>query len=62
MDEEIITPEYELINKEYEIKINDNKIRIEINNDEIIIILIIGISYYKYIKKYKYEEIIKDQI
>ena len=55
-----IEQEYEQINKEYEIKINDNKIRIEINNDEIIIILIIGISYYKYIKKYKYEEIIKD--
>ena len=46
--------------KEYEIKKGDNKIRIEINNDEIIIILIIGLSYYKYIKKYKYEEIVKE--
>ena len=60
VEQETITPEYEEIKKEYEIKINDNKIRIEINNDEIIFILIIGLSYYKYIKKYKYEEIIKE--
>ena len=45
------------IKKEYKMKINDDKLRIEINNDEIIFILIIGISNYKYIKKYKYEEI-----
>ena len=58
-DQETITPEYEEFKKEYEIKINDNKIRIETNNDEIIFILTIGISFYKYIKKYKYNEIIK---
>ena len=45
-EEETITPEYEEINKEYEIKINDNILRIEINNNEIIFILRIGISYY----------------
>ena len=56
-EQETITPEYEEINKEYEMKVNDNKLRIEINNDEIIFILIIDISYYKYIKKYEYEEI-----
>ena len=60
VEQETITPEYEEIKKEYEIKINNNKLRIELNNDEIIFILIIGISYYKYIKKYKYEEIIKE--
>ena len=57
---ETITPEYEEIKEEYEIKVNDNKLRIEIKNDEIIFILIIDISYYKYIKKYKYEEIKKE--
>ena len=50
----------EKIKKEYEIKIDDNKLRIEINNDEIIFILILGLSYYKYIKEYKYNEIIRE--
>ena len=36
-------------------KINDNRLRIEINNNKIKFILIIGLSYYKYIKEYKYE-------
>ena len=47
-------PKYE------EIKINYNKLRIEINNDKIIFTLIIGISNYKYIKEYKYKEIIDE--
>ena len=51
IDKEKINPEYEEIKKEYEIKINDNILRIEINNDKIISILIIGISNYKYIKE-----------
>ena len=59
-EEDIITPEYEEIKEEYKIKINDNKLKIEINNDEIIFILIIGLSYFKYIKRYKYNEIIKE--
>ena len=59
-EQETIRPESEESKKLYEIKINDNKLRIEINNDEIIFILILGISYYKYIKKYKYDEIIKE--
>ena len=60
-EQETISPEYEEIKKEYEIKINNNNnLRIEINNDKIIFTLIIGISYYKYIKKYKYDEIIKE--
>ena len=59
-EEDIITPEYEEIKEEYIIKINDNKIKIEINNDEIIFIVIIGLSYFKYIKRYKYEEIIEE--
>ena len=61
MDEpETIEPEYLDIKKEYEIKIEDNKIRIEMNNDEIIFNLYIDLSYYKYIKEYKYEEIKKE--
>ena len=60
MDQETIEPEFEEIKNEYEIKINDSKLRIEINNDEIKFILIIGISHYKYIKEYKYDEIIKE--
>ena len=47
----------ERIKSEYKIKINDNKLRIEMINDEIIFILLIDLSY-KYIKKYKYNEII----
>ena len=58
--QETITPKDEEIKKEYEIKIKDNRLRIEINNDKIIFILIIGISNYKYIKQYEYEEIIKE--
>ena len=50
----------EKIKREYEMKIDDNKLRIEINNDEIIFILMIGIPEYKYIKKYKYNEIIDE--
>ena len=60
VEQETINPEYEEIKNKYEIKINDNILRIEINNNKIIFILIIGISYYKYIKEYKYEEIIKE--
>ena len=59
-DQETIEPECEEIDKEYEIKIKDNKLRIEINDDEIIFILKIGVSYLKYIKRYKYEEIKKE--
>ena len=57
--EEIITPECLEIKDGFEIKINNSKLKIEINDDDIKFIIIIGISYYKYIKKYKYEEIIK---
>ena len=42
-EEETIEPEYEEIKKEYEMKINDDKLKIEINNNKIIFILIIGI-------------------
>jgi hypothetical protein len=46
--------------KKHVIKINDNKLIIEINNDEITFILMKGISYSKYIKKYKYNGIKKE--
>ena len=59
-EQETIISESEEIKEEYEIKINDNKITIKINNDEIIFIVIIGLSYFKYIKRYKYNEIIKE--
>ena len=52
-EQETIISESEEIKEEYQIKINDNKITIEINNDEIIFIVIIGLSYFKYIKRYK---------
>ena len=61
-EQETIEPEYEEIKKEYEMKINEDKLRIEINNNEIKFILMIGISNYKYEKKYKYEEIRKELI
>ena len=32
---------------------NNNKLRIEMNNDKILFILITEISYYKYIKEYE---------
>ena len=57
-DQETIEPKYEEINKEYEIKIKDNKFRIEINDDKIIFILKIEVSYYKYIKRYRIKIII----
>ena len=57
MDEpETIEPEYVEIKKEHEIKVDDNKIRIEVNNNEIIFSLIINLSFNKYIKRYKYDE------
>ena len=59
-NQETIESESTDIKEEYEIKIDDNKLRIEINNDEIIFILMIGIPEYKYIKKYKYNEIVKE--
>ena len=53
MDEpETIEPDYLEIKKEHEIKIDDNKIRIEINNNEIIFTLIIDLSFNKYIKRF----------
>ena len=60
-EQETIEPEYLNIKKEYIMQINDdNKIKIEINNDEISFIVIIGISYYQYIRKYKSDEIKKE--
>ena len=56
---ETIEPEYLDIKKEYEIKIDDNKIRIEMNKDEIIFSLFIDLSFNKYIKRFKYDEFIK---
>ena len=44
----------------FEIEKNNNKLRIEINNDKLIFILTTGVSYYKYIKEYYYDEIIKE--
>ena len=57
---ETIEPETKEIKKEHEIRIDDNKIRIEMNNNEIIFILIIDLSFNKYIKRYKYDAFKKD--
>ena len=43
------------IKKEHEIRIDDNKIRIEMNNKEIIYSLIIDISFNKYIKRFNHD-------
>jgi len=40
---------------EHEIRIDDNKIRIEMNNKEIIYSLIIDISFNKYIKRFSHD-------
>ena len=48
------------IKKEHEIRIEDNKIRIEMNNNEIIFTLIMDLSFNKYIKRYNHEEFKKE--
>ena len=53
-------PEYLEIKKEHEIRIDDNKIRIEMNNNEIIFTLIIDLSFNKYIKRYKHDSFKKE--
>ena len=53
---ETIEPEYLEIKKEYEIKVDDNKIRIEMDNNEIIFTLFIDLSFNKYIKRFKIDE------
>ena len=53
---ETIEPEYVEFNRENEIIIEDNKIRIEMNNNEIIFSLIIDLSLNKYIKRFKHDE------
>ena len=52
--ETITNPNY------FEVKINNDKLRIEINNDKLIFILTEFLSYYKYIKEYNYDKIVKD--
>ena len=53
-------PEYLEIKKEHEIRIDGNKIRIEMNNNEIIFTLIIDLSFNKYIKRYKHDSFKKE--
>jgi hypothetical protein len=49
------------IDGEHTINIGENKLKIKIdNNEEILFNLNIGLSYYKYIKRLKYSEIIKE--
>ena len=61
MDEpETIEPQYIKIEKEHEIIIDDNKIRIEMNNNEIIFSLIINLSFNKYIKRFTYDAFRKE--
>ena len=54
MEEECVEME-----KVHVISINDNKIIIEMNKEEIKFSLIIGLSFYKYVRRFKYEEIRK---
>ena len=57
---ETIEPDFLEIKKEHEIRIDDNKIRIEMNNNEIIFTLIIDLSFNKYIKRYKHDSFKKE--
>ena len=57
---ETIEPEYLEIKEGHEIRIDDNKIRIEMNNNEIIFTLIMDLSFNKYIKRYKYDSFKKE--
>ena len=59
-DKNKIEPEYIEKKKEIVKTINDNKIKIVLNEDEIRFIIMIGISYYKYVREYKYEDIRKE--
>jgi len=54
--QETIEPEKVEFKKIYEIRIDDNKIRIEMNNNEIIFTLIIDLSFNKYIKRFKIDK------
>ena len=58
-EQETIQPEYEEM-KMHEIKIENDKLRIEINNNIIIFTLFKELSFYKYTKKYEYNEIKKE--
>ena len=60
IEQETIEPATIEIKKEHEIRIDDNKIRIEMINNEIIYTLIIDLSFNKYIKRYKYNTFKKE--
>ena len=60
IEQETIKPETIEIKKGHEIRIDDNKIRIEMSNNEIIYTLIIDLSFNKYIKRYKYNTFKKE--
>ena len=60
LDQDTIEPEYIEKKKEMDKIINDNKIKIVLNEDEIRFIIMIGISFYQYVKEYKYEDIKKE--
>jgi len=55
-EQETIEPEYLEFKKEHEINIEHNKIKIEMNNNEIIFSLFIDLSFNKYIKRFKIKE------
>ncbi len=57
---ETIGKECEELNEAYEKRVDDNKLRIEVQYDNIKFILLKELSHYKYIKEYTYEEIIKE--
>ena len=53
---ETIEPEFLEFKKVHEIKLDHNKIRIELNNSEIIFSLFIDLSFNKHIKRFKINE------
>ena len=57
---ETIEPECLEINEEHEIRIDDNKMVVEMNDNEIIFSLILDLSFNKYIKRFKHNIFIKE--
>ena len=60
MSENGETIQCEELNEAYEKRVDDNKLRIEVQYDNIKFILLKELSHYKHIKEYTYEDIIKE--
>ena len=59
-EQEVKEPKHVEVNKEFEKKIDENKIKIKMKKNEIMFIVNISLSFYKYVKRFKYNEIIEE--